>query len=240
MYFVLAVLASLSFSELIIATCKIISIPLSFVIIYFSYKFYKITTFTTLQSFAIGFAFILVGDVLILFNIMMDTEYHNEILWIKAILMSYGFSFIAASYYYKSKSGNTLRSINHIFSLAIIPVVFIIVILSVLDVIDLFDYFTVEEYLRVYNLLILGYIIKHVLDSIILSGRKELVYIPLAFVILWFGQFSALIYSFEGDNVTMILRVLFKTIGLSIIAVIILQITKGTRPPKSKLQKEMF
>lgn len=222
----------IDYSNSLIVACKIVSIPLSFVIIYFSYKFYKITSFSTLQAFAIGFSFILVADAFVLYNLFTKTEYQNEILWMKTILLSYGFSFIAASYYYKSKSGTSLHSINRIFSLAIIPVVLMIGVLSMLHVIDLLDYFTVEEYFRMYNLLILGYVVKHTLEYAVSSGRKQFLYLPIAFVILWLGQFTALIYSLDGGDTTFVLRVVLKTVGLAIFVAVIIQITRQKAKPK--------
>jgi len=227
-------ITSLDYSspEGLMLVCKVISIPLTFVIVYFGYKYFKLTSFSTLQSFTIGFSFMAAADLFAFVCILTQFEDKNSILWIQSILMSYGFSFIAATYYYKMKSEKKLFSINKIFSLAIIPLIAYIGIFSVLELSEMSDFFSVEEYFLMFNLFILAYISKHTLVNAVTSARKELVYIPMAFVLLFVGQLTALIYSIDGGYASLVSSIILKNAGLAVFFIVILQITY----PKTRLQ----
>jgi len=221
-------LTTLDFSspEGLMLACKFVSIPLIFVIIFFGYRYCKLTSLSTLRSFTIGFTFLIAADLFVLICILTHFEDKNSILWIQSILVAYGFSFIAVAYYYVSKSEKKLYSINKIFSFAVIPLIAYIGIMSILGLNEMSNFFSVEEYFIIYNLLILTYISKHTLQKGILTTQKEILYIPMAFVILWTSQFTLLLYSIDGNYEYLVSSIILKNAGLAVFVMMIFQVVQ--------------
>lgn len=207
------------------------AIALAWVVIFYSYRFYKVSGFFTLGSIAIGFTFILTSYVLGLLNLSPDLE-GNTLLWVRLVILSYGFTFLALSYYHKIKeSEGTFHWVIRNCALSIIPVSFLILLLQYILPATVPEYFTLEQMFRIYNLFMLGYICKSALQSSVKHGRMQFMYVPVAYAVLWLGQYTWLLNAIDENYSTFFLGSILKIIGLAILVGMIYNIIKGKRAP---------
>lgn len=209
----------------------VIAIALSWIVIFYSYRFYKVSGFFTLGSIAIGFIFILASYVLGLLN-MSPALQSNNLLWLRLAILSYGFTFLALSYYHKIKeSEGTFHWAIRNCALSIIPVSFLILLLHYILPATVPEYFTLEQIFRIYNLFMLGYICKSALQSSVKHGKMQFMYVPVAYAILWLGQYTWLLNAIDENYSTFFLGSILKIIGLAILVGMIHSIIKAKRAP---------
>ena len=70
-----------------------------------------------------------------------------------------------------------------------------------------------------------------------MNGKKYNFFLPLAFVLLWFGQFTALMYALDGGDVAFVLRVVLKTLGLGVFAAVIIYTMRPKIWPKAEKRR---
>jgi len=193
----------------------VIAIVLSLILVVYCSRFYKVTGFFLFGTIAIGFTFISLSYILGFFNTFFGIE--NDILvWIRLVFLSYGFTFLGLSYYYKTKEKEiTFHWMIRICGLSIIPVLLLILVLRYIPQGAVSEFYTFEGAFRIYNLIILGYICKSALQSSVKYGRMEFMYVPVAFAILWLGQYTWLLHSFDNNGGTFVLASVLKVIGLA-------------------------
>ena len=214
-------------SDFITAITYVMSIVLSLIIVAYSYRFYRISGFFILGSISIGFTFILASYLLGLFS-AFPSVVNDNILWIRLVFLSYGFTFLALSYFYKMKEKEAVfHWIIRICGLSIIPVLLLILVLQYVLPNTLSGYFTFEAAFRIYNLIILGYVCKSALQSSIKHGKMEFMYVPIAYAVLWLDQYTWLLYNFNESYSAFFLGSVLKVISLSIFVTMLFGISKN-------------
>jgi hypothetical protein len=153
----------------------------------------------------------------------------------RLIASSYGFSLMALSYYYKGREEGRSTLIP-IVSLSMIPILITVAVISLTEPrFDFPPYQNVDQYFSVLNLVILAYTFRGALTSILEHGRKDFIYIPLAFAVLWIGQYSALAYRLEGPISMFIGQYVAEFIGLLIFVAVLYRIMmKGRKVETSE------
>lgn len=220
------------FSAEVIASVLAIIVGISF------YRFYRLTGFIYLLGLAIGFFFITSAEILLAVDVWMEIfpEYFNMLFWLRLLTLSYGFSFLAVSYYYKHREDDK-SFMFRVAALSAIPIMVTIVALIITSpAFDFPPYNIVDEYFRVFNLVMLTYVFRSTLSSIVEQGRKEFVYIPAAFAVLWLGQFSALIVSIDASVSAAIAQHTAKVVGLALFTGVMVQILRGKKLPRKELE----
>jgi hypothetical protein len=218
------------FADPFIFTAEVIASVLAFVVAFYFYKFYRLSGFVYLLGLVIGFSFITFAEVLLATDVWLEfnPEIFNLLFWMRLLSLSYGFSFIAVSYYLKHREEDSTPLLMRIAGLSAIPIMVAIVIVVLLPpALDFPPYNMADEYFRVFNLVILAYVFKSTLGSIIEQGRKEFMYIPAAFAILWLGQYSALISSIELNTTSVIAQHIAKVIGLALFVGVFSQVLRS-------------
>jgi hypothetical protein len=206
-------------------TTYAISIILSLVIVVFSSRFYRISGFFTLGSISIGFTFILASFILGLFN----TPIGNDTLhWIKLVFLSYGFTFLALSYFYKIKESEaTFHWIVRMCGLSIVPVMLLSLVLNYVLPNEVSGYFTFEVVFRIYNLFVLSYVCKSALQSSIKHGKMEFMYVPIAYAVFWLDQYTWILHNLDENYSTFFLGSVLKVVALTIFVIMFLNINKS-------------
>ncbi len=211
--------------DFVAITAYALSIILSLAIVVFSSRFYRISGFFTLGSISIGFTFILASFVLGLFNTFVVNE---TLLWIRLVFLSYGFTFLALSYFYKMKEKEaTFHWIVRVCGLSIVPVMLLSLVLNYVLPNEVSGYFTFEVVFRIYNLFILSYVCKSALQSSIKHGKMEFMYVPIAYAVFWLDQYTWLLHDLDKNYSTFFLGSVLKVIALAIFVIMFLSINKS-------------
>ncbi|MEM3098589.1 MAG: hypothetical protein QXU32_07725 [Nitrososphaerales archaeon] len=216
-------------ADAFIFSVQVAASVLAFIVAFHFYKFYRITGFVYLLGLGIGFSFITFAQVLLAADVWLEfhPELFNLLFWLRLLSLSYGFSFLAVSYYSKSKEEDKTLMLR-IAALSAVPImVMIAVVILAPPVLDFPPYNQVDEYFRVFILVVLAYVFRSTLVSIVAHGRKELMYIPAAYALLWLGQFSGLIYSIDGGISAFIALHSAKLAGLLLFAIVMSQVVRG-------------
>lgn len=211
---------------------KIIASILAFVVAFYFYRYYSLSKLSYLLGIAVGFTFIAVSAVFLAIDVLLESnmELFNVIFWLRLVSLSYGFSLLAASYHYKHRETEGIPSLIRIGALSAIPVMIMIGIVVIAPpALNLPPYNDVDEYFRIFNLVMLAYVFKNALGSIIERGRKGFMYIPAAYAILWLGQYSAFIYNVDGSIVAFIAQHTIKIIALTLFVIVLSQVTRGRK-----------
>ena len=69
-------------------------------------------------------------------------------------------------------------------------------------------------FMRLFDMIILGYIFKATIASLVKAANLKLLYIPAAFASLWLAQYSLLITYFDDSSITFIGSVSARLVGL--------------------------
>ena len=70
--------------------------------------------------------------------------------------------------------------------------------------------------MRIFDMIILGYIFKATIASLVKAANLKLLYIPAAFASLWLAQYSLLIAYFDDSSIAFIGSVFARLTGLAL------------------------
>jgi hypothetical protein len=195
----------------ILVASEIVSAGLAFALVYFFFKAYRLTRFVYLLGPPIGFSFLASSY----FFLGMSLLYENDVavsesfLWLRLVTQSFGFAFIAFSYYFSSKTERTTKHFLGLIAFAsAISILLVFVALTVAPpFLEIPCINVLDEYFRMVNLIFLGYVICHLVKHFELSQGtiSGLVWAPLAFSLLWLGQYSLLIWGIDGGQTAFVL-----------------------------------
>jgi len=232
-------LPDFDFADPFIFSSEVIAAILAFVVAFNFYRFYRLSGFVYLLGLVIGFSFITFAEVLLAVDVWLEfnPEIFNMLFWMRLLSLSYGFSFLAASYYYKRREDDKTPWMMRIGALSVIPIMIMIALVVILPpAFDFPPYNQVDEYFRVFNLVILGYVFKSTLSSIVEQGKKEFMYIPAAYAILWLGQYSALISGLELNVGAVIAQHTAKVVGLALFVGVLSQVMRARKVAKTETE----
>jgi hypothetical protein len=194
-------------TEILVAT-ELISASLAVIIIFIFFKAYLSRRAVFLLGLPIGFSFLAISYVFLgLFLLYSDVVILSEgFLGLRLVTQSFGFAFIAFSYYFSAKpsSGRTAKNFLSVISAASIVSIFLIfgALFLMPPYLDFPSIKTIDEVFRVVNLIFLSYIIYYLFKKFesLQVGISGLLWAPLAFSILWLSQFSLLIWGIDGSQ----------------------------------------
>jgi hypothetical protein len=229
-------LPNFDYADPFIFSLEVIAAVLAFVVALHFYRFYRLSGFVYLLGLVIGFAFITFAEVLLAVDVWLEfnMDLFNLLFWLRLLSLSYGFSFIGVSYYYKHREEDRTPMMMRIGALSAVPLtVMIAIVVLVPPAFEFPPYNQVDEYFRVFNLFVLAYVFRSTLSSIVEQGRKEFVYIPAAYAVLWLGQYSSLIFGLDGSVSPYIAALIAKVIGLALFVGVLSQVMRAKRVTKT-------
>lgn len=235
----LQTLPNFDFADPFIFSTEVIATVLAFIVAFHFYRFYRLSGFVYLLGLVIGFSFITFAEVLFAIDVWLEfnPEIFNLLFWLRLLSLSYGFSFLAVSYYYKHREEDRTPFMMRIGALSVIPIMIVIAAVVILPpAFDFPAYNQVDEYFRVFNLVMLGYVFKSTLGSIVEQGRKEFMYIPAAFAILWLGQYSALISNIDLNISAFIAQHIAKVTALALFVGVLSQVMRAKKVAKTETE----
>src|SRR5207245_2363687 len=71
-------------------------------------------------------------------------------------------------------------------------------------------------YTKIFDMIILGYIFKSTIVSLVKGANIKLLYVPAAFALLWLGQYSLMINYFDNDSIPFIGSLVARLAGLAL------------------------
>lgn len=181
---------------------EVFSAILAFVLVRFMIRPYKYTGESRYLGLPLGFASLGVSYLFMGVSLLSgDPSVISDVKWLQLLTGSYAYAFLATSYYF---SGKTLRRsagllLQALLSLLILGLVISCLIVFVPPVFVLPDYKTVDEYFRVFNMILALYITLHTLRHHATKPDPKTILAPLAFVLLAFSQYSSLIWSLDSS-----------------------------------------
>jgi len=235
----LQTLPNFEFADPFIFSTEVIAATIAFVVAFHFFRFYRLSGFVYLLGLATGFSFITFAETMLALDVWLEfnPEIFNLLFWMRLLSISYGFSFLAVSYYYKHREDDKVPWMMRIGALSVIPIMTMIALVVILPpALDFPPYNMVDEYFRAFNLVVLAYVFKSTLGSIVEQGRKEFMYIPAAYAILWLGQYSSLIFSIDGSNSAFIAAHIAKVTGLAIFVGVLSQVIRARKIAKTETE----
>jgi hypothetical protein len=229
-----------AFSSSLLIT--IASVSLCSVISIYFLRSYRFSGFGYLLRLPIGFAVLGISFVFEQLSLIYQANnvLYHLFFWIQLAVQS-EFALIALSYMLKNRIGIRIKGstsyldpssllVHHDLStkardlfISILPMVAISIPLTVtmsallvrpfLNYVELAD---LSFVMRIFDMIILGYIFKVTTASLVKTANLKLLYIPAAFACLWLAQYSLLITYFDDSSIAFIGSVSARLAGLAL------------------------
>lgn len=205
----------------VLVASEIVSAGLAFALVYFFFKAYRLTRFVHLLGLPVGFSFLAFSYIFFGTSILYvsSSGFSEVFLWLRSVTQSYGFAFIAFSYYFPRRTQEKrARRILGFVSLASAVSVFVVFVgMFILPPsLELPANDVVEEWFRIANLVFLAYIV-YTLVRYLGSSKgtvSGLMWAPSAFSLFAIGQYSQLIDELDGSQTAFILAHIFRLSAL--------------------------
>ncbi|HJS82034.1 MAG TPA: hypothetical protein VJ742_04280 [Nitrososphaera sp.] len=215
-----------------------VSVALSLVISRSFFRSYSFAGFGYLLGLPVGFAFLGASYLFELSSVLFlaDPILHPAFFWIQMLLQAEAFALIALSYYYRRSASGARRQVARDIMVTIVPLLMIAIPFllptSVLVANPYFNYAGFADlsfYMRIFNILVIGYIFKSTIVSLVKAANIKLLYVPAAFALLWLEQYSLVIAYFDNSIVALVGSALARVAGLAMFAYIMHSVTSRRR-----------
>jgi len=216
------------------------SVSLSLMISHYFFKSYAFSGFGYLLGLPVGFAFLGASFLFEVSSLMFkaDPLLYPAFFWIQMLLQSEALALIALSYYYKnldaSNSGKRVRARDVLVTtipLAMVAIPFIVPTF-VLASQPYFNYAGLADlsfYMMIFNMIVIGYIFKSTIASLVRAANVKLLYAPAAFALLGLEQYSLVLAYFDNSAVAFISSVVARIAGLALFVYIMRSVTSKRR-----------
>ena len=231
---------ALPFSLLI----TIASVSLCCIIAFYFFRSYKFSGFRYLLGLPMGFAILGSSFVCEHLSLVYYTNYllYHLFFWMQLSLQSEALALIALSYMLKNRVGwgkdddatanlefskvlihDSMSTKGRDLLISILPMIVIsipfMVTISALFVqpflndVELAD---LSFYTKIFDMIILGYVFKSTIVSLVKGANIKLLYVPAAFALLWLGQYSLMINYFDNDSIPFMGSIVARLAGLAL------------------------
>jgi len=231
---------ALPFSLLI----TIASISLCSIIAFYFFRSYKFSGFRYLLGLPMGFAILGTSFVCEHLSLIYDTNYllYHLFFWMQLSLQSEALALVALSYMLKNRVGSgkadvatadldlskvlihdSMSTKARSLLIRTLPMIVIsipfMVTISALFVQPFLNYVELADlsfYTKIFDMIILGYVFKSTIVSLVKGANVKLLYVPAAFALLWLGQYSLMINYFDNDSIPFVGSIVARLAGLTL------------------------
>ena len=162
--------------------------------------------------------------------VLNDPISFNLFFWLRLLSGAYGCTFLALSYLRSTKEeGKADTFVLKITTLSVIPVFAMLTLTWFFNNSSLPPFTSCDEYFRVYSICAMGYVVTKSLHYSISQKRKDFIYLPIAYGILWMGSFSLLFFTLDGSLSAVVTSFVTKDVGLAIFVIMMYWVSKGKR-----------
>ena len=188
-------------NNLALVLVEAFSAILCFVLLRFMIKPYRTTGEGRYLGLPLGFGLLGISYILMGTSLYFESFlFANDIKWFQLFTQSYAFAFLAATYYFSKKPTKNTRlwwNITYAALFLAIAVSYLIVVVP--PQFELPSYKTADQYLSLFNIIFLAYIFIHTLRSHVSNPNPKTIWIPFAYLLLGFSQYSLLIWSIDSS-----------------------------------------
>jgi len=231
---------ALPFSLLI----TIASVSLCSIIAFYFFRSYKFSGFRYLLGLPMGFAILGTSFVCEHLSLIYDTNYllYHLFFWMQLSLQSEALALVALSYMLKNRVGSgkadvatadldlskvlihdSMSTKARSLLIRTLPMIVIsipfMVTISALFVQPFLNYVELADlsfYTKIFDMIILGYVFKSTIVSLVKGANVKLLYVPAAFALLWLGQYSLMINYFDNDSIPFVGSIVARLAGLTL------------------------
>ena len=222
----------------------IASVSLCCIIAFYFFRSYKFSGFRYLLGLPMGFAILGTSFVCEHLSLIYYSNYllYHLFFWMQLSLQSEALALIALSYMLKNRVGSNGRDnatadldlskvlihdsmstkardlLISILPMIVISIPFMVTISTLfvqpfLNNVELAD---LSFYTKIFDMIILGYVFKSTIVSLVKGANIKLLYVPAAFGLLWLGQYSLMISYFDNDSIPFIGSIVARLAGLAL------------------------
>jgi hypothetical protein len=180
---------------------EITSTILCLILVRFMIKPYQLTGESRYIGLPLGFGFLGATYALSAFTYYQPHFFGDATLYIQLVIRSFAFVFLCVTYYFaNNKMKNTRWAWNTTLVALLVAFVtsFALVILPITSPIYS-EYLAAATYVRVFNLVCIGYLCYRTFRSHIEKPDPDTLWIPLGYLLLGFSQYSLIVYTLDNS-----------------------------------------
>jgi hypothetical protein len=179
-----------------------ISAAITFVLVWFMVKPYRMTGQSRFLGLPIGFLFLGFSYIFMGASLSVgESSFLEELKWLQLFTGAYGFVFIAVTYHLSSEMGEQKVRLlmQALTSLTVLASIFLFVVVFLPPVFAFPSYKATDEYFRLFNMILALSVTLKTLRSHVLKPEPKTVLAPLGYALLGFSQYSFLIWSLDSS-----------------------------------------
>lgn len=180
---------------------EITSTIICLILVRFMIKPYQLTGESRYIGSPLGFGFLGATYALSAFTYYQPHFFGNATLYIQLVVRAFAFVFLCVTYYFANKRTKNNRWVwNTTLAVLLVAFVtsFILVILPFVPS-TYSAYLTAATYVRVFNLVCIGYLCYRTFRSHLEQPDPDTLWIPLGYLFLGVSQYSLIIYTLENS-----------------------------------------
>ena len=221
--------------NLVLSQLDVVSALLCFVLVWFMLKPYRFTGERRFLGLPLAFSFLGVSYILGVSLLVGSSDFINAVRWLQLFTQAYAFAFLAVTYYFSKRSKDNTR-LGLVVSLVVVLLVVAIsyLLIIVANAYNFPGFTTVEDYLSVFNIISLTYIVVHIFRKNLSRFDSKTIWVPFCFILFDFSQYSFLIWSIDASGVAFLGAHFLRFAGLIIFLVVAYQsfYLSGDEPKK--------
>src|SRR5574342_198781 len=128
-------------------------------------------------------------------GVVNEKKTFNFLHWLQLSIVTYGFVFIGLVYYYQKSIEKRFSLVIKTAFVSLSIICLIVVITGIQDNLIFPQFQKYNEYFRIVNMGLLGYVFFRTLENPDLKNRKALVLMPIGFGLLCLGQFERFLFA---------------------------------------------
>ena len=183
------------------------------------FKMYRLFSSSYIFGLMIGFTLIAFGDFFFsaTINLANQNESFNFLQWEKLFIMSYGYAFLALVYYFNKSTEKKASLVIKSMLLSLIPIISLLLFITSLENVEMLSFQQYNEYFRIVNVIFISYVVFKTFGNSAIRNKKELILLPLGFLVLLLSQFVRFLFTIDPIILTLELSGILKIIALTII-----------------------
>ena len=216
--------------DIVRLTVEPTSAIICFILVWFMIKPYRLTGDAKFLGLPLGFGLMGAGHV-----IAASVAFYHDMRWPMLLFRTFSFIFLAATYFFASKSSKASQQLwNITLSALIVGLITLSLLVFVAPQPVLETYSIAQVYLRIFVGVSLFYIIAHTLRNHERNPAPLTILIPIGFILLAISQYS-LIFTYIDHSVTAYWgAMVFRFSGLIVFLIVAYSAFYSRRKPKNE------
>jgi hypothetical protein len=214
----------MNIDNLTLSILDAVSAVICFVLVWFMTKPYRYTGERQYIGLPLAFSFLGASFVMGLTMLVESAAFVDVMRWFQVFTEAYAFAFLAVTYYFSERGKEATRlSLQIAFAtiLSVAAVSYIIIFLA--PAYDLPHFDIVDDYLRIFNISCLSYIVIQILRRYVARPDAKTTWIPFGFILFDFSQYSFLIWSLDASFLAFLGAYFLRLAGLLVFLLVAYQ-----------------